>query len=78
VIDGATATLEDLGSKNGTFHGGRRIMGPVPLGDGDEIAIGSVPMTVRVVSMTATTVTRRVAGRRHRPLRRERGGESIR
>lgn len=64
VIDGASATLEDLGSKNGTFHGGQRITGPVALANGDEIAIGAVPMTFRVVSTTATTVTR--GGKRER------------
>ena len=34
------ATLEDLGSKNGTFVGDRRIETPIELHDGDEIGVG--------------------------------------
>jgi DNA-binding winged helix-turn-helix (wHTH) protein len=58
VVDGVRAVLEDLGSKNGTFHRGERIAAAVPLEDGDEITIGSVPMTVRVISTKASTVTK--------------------
>jgi DNA-binding winged helix-turn-helix (wHTH) protein len=39
------ATLEDLGSKNGTFLRGRRIDAPTALDDGDELVLGSVRMT---------------------------------
>jgi DNA-binding winged helix-turn-helix (wHTH) protein len=39
------ATLEDLGSKNGTFLRGRRIDSPTALDDGDELVLGSVRMT---------------------------------
>jgi DNA-binding winged helix-turn-helix (wHTH) protein len=42
------ATLEDLGSRNGTFHTGARIGGPVPLHDGDRIQFGPVQVTFRV------------------------------
>ncbi|HVR71014.1 MAG TPA: winged helix-turn-helix domain-containing protein [Vicinamibacteria bacterium] len=48
VEDGA-AVLEDLGSKNGTFLRGRRITGPAPLADGDELRVGRVTMTLRAV-----------------------------
>ena len=41
-------TIEDLGSKNGTFVAGRRIEGPQALHDGDEVTLGRVPMTFRV------------------------------
>lgn len=58
VVAGGVATLEDLGSKNGTFHRDARIAGPVRLANGDRISIGSVPMTLRVVSTTASTVTK--------------------
>lgn len=44
VVSGRTATLEDLGSKNGTFLNGRRLEGPAPLGSGDEIQLGSALM----------------------------------
>jgi DNA-binding winged helix-turn-helix (wHTH) protein len=40
-------TLEDLGSKNGTYHRGRRIEAPVALADGDEIRIGTERIVFR-------------------------------
>ena len=40
VVTDAGVTLEDLGSKNGTLVGGRRIRGAVTLADADEIRIG--------------------------------------
>jgi DNA-binding winged helix-turn-helix (wHTH) protein len=56
-IEGEKATLEDLGSKNGTSLKGERIHGPAALYDGDEIRIGSVPMTFRVFSLSGSTET---------------------
>jgi DNA-binding winged helix-turn-helix (wHTH) protein len=44
VVDGTGATLEDLGSKNGTLVGGAPVTQPVRLGDGDEITLGEVPL----------------------------------
>ena len=41
VVRGATATIEDLGSKNGTFVGQARISGPIELQDGDVVRLGS-------------------------------------
>jgi DNA-binding winged helix-turn-helix (wHTH) protein len=49
VVAGETATLEDLGSRNGTRIRDREVKGPVPLADGDEIHLGSVTMVFRVV-----------------------------
>ena len=49
VITGQTATLEDLGSRNGTRLRDREVKGPVPLADGDPIELGSVRMTFRIV-----------------------------
>jgi DNA-binding winged helix-turn-helix (wHTH) protein len=49
------STLEDLGSKNGTSLRGEKIQGPSPLSDGDEIRIGSVPMTFRVFPLSDST-----------------------
>ena len=40
VVTGDRASLQDLGSKNGTLVGGRRAEGDVPLSDGDELKIG--------------------------------------
>ena len=36
------ALLDDLGSKNGTYVGDRRVVGPTSLADGDEIRLGSI------------------------------------
>lgn len=54
-VDGAT--LEDLGSRNGTFHQGVRIAAAVRLADGDRIRVGSSELVVRLVSAKASTVT---------------------
>jgi DNA-binding winged helix-turn-helix (wHTH) protein len=57
VVAGEAARIEDLGSKNGTFLRGRRISGPELLSDGDEICLGRVPMTFRVVRAGKSTRT---------------------
>jgi DNA-binding winged helix-turn-helix (wHTH) protein len=57
VIAGDTAAIEDLDSKNGTYLEGRRLKAPAPLSDGDEIKLGSVPMTFRVISDAGSTAT---------------------
>jgi len=63
VIDGGEATVEDLGSKNGTFLRGRRVSDPSPLGDGDEIRLGSVVVTFRIPPPARTTTTLRSGSR---------------
>jgi DNA-binding winged helix-turn-helix (wHTH) protein len=40
AIEGDVATLEDLGSKNGTFVGDERLASPRVLREGDEIRLG--------------------------------------
>ncbi len=40
TVQGTTAIIEDLGSKNGTYVNGRRLDGPTALNNGDEIWIG--------------------------------------
>ena len=40
MIAGTTATIEDLGSKNGTYLNGERLQQPALLANGDEIWIG--------------------------------------
>ena len=47
VVSGDRATLEDLGSKNGTFLEGEAVTKPRPLVDGDRVRIGTVEMTFR-------------------------------
>ena len=56
------ATLEDLGSKNGTYVRGTVVRSPVRLGDGDEIRIGSIVVRFRASAADAATHTQR--GRR--------------
>ena len=47
VISGASATIEDLGSKNGTFVDGVRITEKTPLGGANEIRLGDTPFAFR-------------------------------
>jgi hypothetical protein len=54
VVERERATLEDLGSKNGTFVGGTRIVSPQELADGDAILLGRVPVTFRVLPPVST------------------------
>ncbi len=53
------ATVEDLGSKNGTHVNGLTVTQPVALKDGDQIEVGSVTMTYRMVDSSPSTITRR-------------------
>ena len=56
-IAGARATIEDLGSKNGTFVGDQRVDGSRSIGDGDVITVGSVKLTVSAVQTPRSTET---------------------
>ena len=57
VVSRNGATLEDLQSKNGTFLRGKRVDSPVRIADGDEIRLGSVEMTLRVIPLIGSTAT---------------------
>ena len=57
VISAAGITLEDLGSKNGTFLRGERVTTAVALANGDEIRAGSVVMRFRMSSPKGLTAT---------------------
>lgn len=57
VIAGDRATLEDLGSKNGTQVRGERISRSVDLEDGDEIRIGAVVLSFRMPTRPGSTVS---------------------
>ncbi len=48
VIDGDVVTLEDLGSKNGTWLDGQRLAAPRGLGDGSVLRLGSASFTFRL------------------------------
>lgn len=55
VVDGKIATLEDLGSKNGTYLRGVAVTAPMPLTDGDEIRIGAFQLTFRTMDAKGST-----------------------
>ncbi|HEU5250117.1 MAG TPA: FHA domain-containing protein [Thermoanaerobaculia bacterium] len=57
VIDETGATLEDLGSKNGTRLRGKRIRSPARLVDEDLITIGPASMIFRVLHQTGSTAS---------------------
>jgi DNA-binding winged helix-turn-helix (wHTH) protein len=57
TVTGDGATIEDLGSKNGTKVGGILLSSPRSLADNDEIRLGSVPMTFRVFPLSGSTAT---------------------
>jgi DNA-binding winged helix-turn-helix (wHTH) protein len=56
-VEGSEATLEDLGSKNGTYLGGQLVDAPTVLNDGDQIRLGSVVITFRIPPPAETTET---------------------
>ena len=51
------ASLEDLGSKNGTWVGGDRIQGAVPLADGTTFRLGSEPVRFELAALEPPTKT---------------------
>jgi DNA-binding winged helix-turn-helix (wHTH) protein len=57
VVTAESTTLEDFGSKNGTFRGGERVTTPVELADGDTIGIGSLLVTFHVRAALGSTET---------------------
>jgi DNA-binding winged helix-turn-helix (wHTH) protein len=57
VVAGDTVTVEDLGSKNGTFLKRRRLEAPAALNDGDELKLGSVAMTFHAFPLSGSTAT---------------------
>lgn len=57
LVDGDRVTLEDLGSKNGTFLGTVRISAPVELRPDDEFTVGTTIMRLRVSSDLPSTKT---------------------
>ncbi len=57
-ISEVEATVQDLGSKNGTYVGGKRVAGPTRLADGDEIRLGTLTVQFRKPQPGVSTVTR--------------------
>lgn len=56
TVAAGAATIEDLGSTNGTHLKGIRISAPTRLEPGDELALGSEPVQVRSRRASALTV----------------------
>jgi len=57
TITGTTVTIEDLGSKNGTFVGTTRVTRTSVVSPGDEILIGTTKLRLVQVNAMATTAT---------------------
>lgn len=57
TLAGTTVTLEDLGSKNGTFLGTKRVTEATALKPGDEILIGTTKLRLVKVDALASTAT---------------------
>lgn len=57
IVSEIGATLEDLGSKNGTYLRTDRISKPAPLSDGDEIRIGPAKILFRALFPGTSTQT---------------------
>lgn len=57
IEENGAASLEDLGSKNGTYLKGKKVRGAAPLSDRDELTIGSASMTFRVLRSTGSTLS---------------------
>lgn len=67
------STLEDLGSKNGTYLRGKRIQEPTALANGDEICVGPVLMTFHTARSSGSTETDGI-GRKGGPFPPSRAG----
>jgi len=57
LVRGAGATLEDLGSKNGTLCNDRKVGGVRALADGDRIGVGSAALVLRAARHAESTKT---------------------
>jgi DNA-binding winged helix-turn-helix (wHTH) protein len=55
IGDGGVS-IEDLGSKNGTYVGGRRLKEPVPIRDRDVVKIGPASLTLKRTGPTRSAV----------------------
>jgi DNA-binding winged helix-turn-helix (wHTH) protein len=55
LVDGGAATLEDLGSRNGTSLRGQRLSTPTRLSSGDRIRVGTTTLVFRSSRRLGTT-----------------------
>jgi DNA-binding winged helix-turn-helix (wHTH) protein len=56
-VKGERVTVEDLGSRNGTFLRGERILARASLADGDKMRLGPVTITFRLASPESSTAS---------------------
>jgi DNA-binding winged helix-turn-helix (wHTH) protein len=66
LVAGDRVTIEDLGSRNGTFVGRRKVGSPRQLSDGDTIELGSATITFRLWSDERPPETERIGNPRTR------------
>ena len=64
MVEASRVTIEDLGSRNGTFVRGLAVEKPTPLADGDEVGFG--PERTIFCAPSASTATKDVP-RKRRP-----------
>jgi DNA-binding winged helix-turn-helix (wHTH) protein len=64
VVNGTQVSVQDLGSKNGTFVGGTRLTGRVMLQDRDQVRLGPFTFVFSVETMPWSTETEVEATRR--------------
>jgi DNA-binding winged helix-turn-helix (wHTH) protein len=57
TVSANEATLEDLGSKNGTYVNESRVTSPVLISDGDVVRVGSLVFTIRFARPGTSTQT---------------------
>ena len=57
VVDGQHVTIEDLGSKNGTWIGGKRLTSPAALDSDQEVILGRTHAVIRFSAAAGETVT---------------------
>ena len=57
LVEGMTAVVEDLGSKNGTFTNGQRLEAPVAVANDQEIVFGRTRAVLRFAGPRNSTIT---------------------
>jgi len=57
VVASDVTTVEDVGSKNGTYLRGQAVTSPTALADGDRIRVGAFELTFRTVTGGGSTET---------------------
>ena len=57
IVRGDSASVEDLGSKNGTYVDEVKITAATPLVSGAQIRFGSIAVTFRIDPLDDTTMT---------------------